>query len=73
VDLLPDAADAATGEHRHCEVTGHVDRHRCESPSTTQARHRFHAARLNQGHALCQDVVGHYFALALIDERSPSV
>lgn len=70
VDLLHDATDAATGKHRHGDVAVYVDRHRRESPATTQPRHRLRTARLDQHHALCQSVISHHSPLS---HRSPSI
>jgi hypothetical protein len=64
VDLLPNAADAATGKHRRCDVARYVNRHSRESASATQPRHRLRTARLDQGNALRQDVISHDFALS---------
>lgn len=52
--LLPDAADAPTGEHRRRRVAVHLDRHRGKASPAAQPPDGLHASRLDQGNALCQ-------------------
>jgi hypothetical protein len=40
VDLLLNAANASTREHRHRHITGHIDSHRRKAAAATQAPNR---------------------------------